>query len=614
MKTEIRIEMKKERISAFLAALLAAAAAFILCYYQPLYIVDKMWTDILYQQAFGASPNIRIIAIDEKTLEALGPFNTWDRDLSARLVETLCEDPDSAPAVIALDILYISNTDAGNDERLVQACQKAGNVITAANLVYDKSVVDDWDGGLYVDKAYIEMVEKPYDALREVSKYGFANTLQDRDGYIRQAKVYAETEEGNVYSLAWRTYDAYMEYLGREPKMPVLYGDHRFDFLYSGKSGAYETVSFIDVLEGRVDVRSFKDSIVMVGAYAPGMQDAFNVAVQKGEQMYGVEIHANIVDALIHGKTALPVPKALSALIMAAAAGGFLLAIRRIKVPTGAILLTLMIAAETLLGVWLSSHGWIIHLVSLPLVLIVAYAAHIVWNYVQERKRRQEVVDAFKKYVAPQIVDKVSKDGEFKLVLGGESRSIAVLFVDIRGFTSMSEFIRPERVVEILNEYLTLATQAILKNGGTLDKFIGDAAMAVFNAPFDLEDYVYRAVCAAMDIVEGADELERKLLRRFGKKISFGVGVHCGPAVVGNIGCDFRMDYTAIGDTVNTASRLEGAAKSGQILISEDVYEAVKDRVEADQIGAILLKGKSHGVLAYDLKKVTGQKPETADI
>lgn len=144
----------------------------------------------------------------------------------------------------------------------------------------------------------------------------------------------------------------------------------------------------------------------------------------------------------------------------------------------------------------------------------------------------------------------------------------------------------------------------IFKNGGTLDKFIGDATMAVFNAPFDLDDYIYRAVCTARDIAAGSQALEEKLMARFGKTVSFGIGVNCGRAVVGNIGCDFRMDYTAIGDTVNTAARLESNAKKGQILISESVYEAVKDRIEVSPIGEIPLKGKSKGVFVYQLDKV----------
>ncbi len=168
----------------------------------------------------------------------------------------------------------------------------------------------------------------------------------------------------------------------------------------------------------------------------------------------------------------------------------------------------------------------------------------------------------------------------------------------------MSESLQPEEVVGILNEYLNLTTDSIFKNGGTLDKFIGDATMAVFNAPFDLDDYIYKAVCTAKDIASGSAELQEKLQKRFGKTISFGIGVNCGNAVVGNIGCEARMDYTAIGDTVNTAARLESNAKPGQILISQDVYEQVKERVQVTEVGVIPLKGKSNGVFVYSVDEV----------
>ena len=211
--------------------------------------------------------------------------------------------------------------------------------------------------------------------------------------------------------------------------------------------------------------------------------------------------------------------------------------------------------------------------------------------------------------MAPQVVDGIMKSGQYKVALGGENRDIAVLFVDIRGFTPLSESLEPEQVVEILNEYLNLTTNSIFKNGGTLDKFIGDATMAVFNAPFDLDDYELRALRTAKDIVAGAKALEKSCMERFGRKVTFGVGVNCGEAVVGNIGCDFRMDYTAIGDTVNTAARLESNAKPGQVLISETIYERVKYKgVKVEPIGEIPLKGKSKGVFVYQLTEIDGVK------
>ena len=249
----------------------------------------------------------------------------------------------------------------------------------------------------------------------------------------------------------------------------------------------------------------------------------------------------------------------------------------------------------------LYANGFVLPVVLLPVVLVLIYLVQLVRGYISERLRRKRVVDVFKQYVAPQVVEKISKDKDFQLVLGGENRHIAVLFVDIRGFTTMSESMEPEQIVEILNEYLSLTTKAIFDNEGTLDKFVGDATMAVFNAPFALDDYIFKAVCAAWDMQCMAAVIEEKLLSRYGKSVAFGIGVNCGNAVVGNIGCDFRMDYTAIGDTVNTAARLESKAARGQILISADVYEAVKDRVKVSPIGEMELKGKSKGVFVYQL-------------
>lgn len=222
------------------------------------------------------------------------------------------------------------------------------------------------------------------------------------------------------------------------------------------------------------------------------------------------------------------------------------------------------VIVNIIIGKWLYENGTAVSIVEIPIVILLIYLYQLISGYLAEILKRRKVVNAFKKYVAPQIVDEISKKGDFEIVLGGENRHIAVLFVDIRGFTPMSESLEPEQVVEILNEYLNLTTQSIFKNGGTLDKFIGDATMAVFNAPFNLDDYIYRSVCTALDIAAGSDELEKKLMERFGKSVSFGIGVNCGQAVVGNIGCEFRMDYTAIGDTVNTAARLESNAKRGQ--------------------------------------------------
>ena len=595
--------MKKENIRKIIASIVVIMLTFILSVSGILYSFDKVVADKWYQKPTKTNPQIKIIAIDEKTLQAYGDMKTWDRTLPAELVELLYAEDKYAPCVTIFDIMYISDVEETSDLRFAESCKKAGSVITAVNTVYETAVTKQGDV-LVVDESNIGMVEYPFAALKEAASYGYANTIQDKDGYIRNATTEVEYQGEIIPSLAMKAYKMYCENQGTEPVMPKTYGGNKFGFTYSGKSGAYEILSMADVLEGKIAPQAFAGSVVFVGAYAPGMQDAYNVAIQKGSQMYGVEIHANILEALMEGKTNVPVSNVIYGLVVAIAVALFAAVCIKSKVAVSAVVMVLAIGANFTIGKVLYNNGKVMNLIILPIMFIVTFVYFLAEGYITEILRRRKVVSAFKKYVAPQVVDEISKQGDFKIVLGGESRDIAVLFVDIRGFTPMSESLEPEQVVEILNEYLQLTTESIFKNGGTLDKFIGDATMAVFNAPFDLDDYIYRAVCTARDIAAGSQELEEKLMKRFGKTVSFGIGVNCGRAVVGNIGCDFRMDYTAIGDTVNTAARLESNAKKGQILISEYVYEAVKDRVEVTEIGEIPLKGKSKGVFVYQVDNV----------
>lgn len=324
--------------------------------------------------------------------------------------------------------------------------------------------------------------------------------------------------------------------------------------------------------------------------------------------MYGVECHANIIEALAEEKLQLDVNKFLLAAIYTFVVLVVVYLIAGMSLLRGGVTVLATVALQLAACFALYENGLYMTLLPLPLILVAAYAFALVMHYLAAYMEKKRISDAFKKYVAPQVVDEVAKQGNYELKLGGQKKDIAVLFVDIRGFTPLSESLQPEQVVEILNEYLALTTGVIFKNGGTLDKFIGDAAMAVFNSPFELDDYVFRAVCTAWDIAVGSKQKEQMFVERFGVPVSCGIGVNCGDAVIGNVGCDFRMDYTAVGDTVNTAARLESNAKAGQILISEYVYERVKDRVGVNEIGEIPLKGKSKGVMVYEVTSVGGRQ------
>lgn len=603
MKT--RFYLKKSTVKRFVICAAIFVFAFLLSFSNVLYNIDSIFSDRLYQHGAVPNPKIKIVAIDERTINAYGDVSSWTRDITAALVDRLIGDGEHAPAVIGFDIMFVTEKDEAADARFAEACARAGNVVSAINVVY-RDRLSLHNGRLDVDKEHVEMVEYPYQKLRDSSDYGFANTYLDRDGYIRYAKTEAAYGGEVIRSFPVKIYEKYMEAQGMEAALPKTTSNGFYSFAYTGGSGTYEAVSLCDVLDGRIDPRAFEGAIVLVGAYAPGMQDAYAVPIERGEQMYGVEIHANIINALMDGRTSVPVNELVYALLTAVLAIIFGFLVEKMKILPATLMTFAFVLSDIVVTRLLYDAGLEMRLLEPVLTFLGLYTVRLVVGYIGETVKKRRILGAFRKYVAPEVVKEIAERGGYRLHLGGERRNIAVLFVDIRGFTPMSEGLKPEEVVEILNEYLSLTTDAIFKNKGTLDKFIGDATMAVFNAPFDLDDYVFRAVCAALDIAAGSAELEARLMARFGKSVSFGIGVNCGDAVVGNIGCEHRMDYTAIGDTVNTAARLEGKAGRGQILISEAVYRALEGRIDASEIGVIPLKGKTNDVFVYQLDGVRG--------
>ena len=224
------------------------------------------------------------------------------------------------------------------------------------------------------------------------------------------------------------------------------------------------------------------------------------------------------------------------------------------------------------------------------------------FNDMAKSLREKEVIKgAFSKYVTKSVVDRIlqHQDG---LKLGGEKKTVTVFFSDIRGFTPMSEVLTAEEVVHLLNEYFTAMTSIIFKYEGTLDKFMGDAIMAIYGAPIDMPDHAERAVLAAVEMSEKMKELQAKWKSEGKKEVNIGIGINTGEVVVGNIGSLERMEYTAIGDNVNLTQRLESVAEKGQILISGATYEKVKHKVNATPLDPIKVKGKAEKVIAYSVQ------------
>lgn len=589
----------------WITCILCAIIAFLGVFYNAFETVDKMVGDTLYHHPGYVNGEIRIIKIDDQSMNRLGDFSQWERSTYAKLLETLYVSEEVRPAVVGFDILFSSDKIKESDDYFAEVCAKYDNIVCGFSYVFEEELSVDAKGELVADVLTVQEKVVPYEALQKATKQGFVNALMDNeDSVIRSAFLYYDEDDGtrrDSFDLA--IYKKYMEFCGLEPQLPTE--DKIMTFRYSGKPTDYENISLVDVLDGKVPAETFDDCIVLVGAYAAGMMDSYYVPVDRGQQMYGVEVHANALQAIMEDKMIKAVPEWLDGMIAAVVVAMVILICEKLSAGKTLLFCLAVAAAKIGIGFGIFNAGWSWNNLVVPVMVMVIGIYYTILHYYKARKSKQNVERAFQKYVAPQIIKDIAKDGNYELKLGGETRQIAALFVDIRGFTPLSESLSPEQVVEILNEYLELTTNCIFRHGGTLDKFIGDAAMAVFNMPFDTEDYVYKAVLAAWDIVQGGKQMEERLKEKFGKSVSFGVGINCGPAVVGNIGCEFRMDYTAIGDTVNTAARLESNAPRGKIYISSAVYEQVKERITVEEVGTIPLKGKSNEVFVYS---VTGVK------
>ena len=583
-------------LAGFLAGVLAYAAPF---------DSGELWLgDSLFVHEKSVDNRIKIIGIDEASLQELGPFSGWSRQQAADLLNAF--DEAYAPAVIAFDINYFGGHDEEGDRALAEAAAKYDNVVMASYISYEAKLEPQADGSLQMNTMHVAQVEKPYEALDAVSYNGFTNTVQDTDNYVRRALLSVDWSGETTYNFAYEVYARYMQSMGQNggedaSSLLVPATDSRgiYGFDYTAAPGMYEVYSYADVAAGRCDTRVFQDCIVLVGAYCSGMMDQYMVPIARSTVMNGVEGQANHVNALLEGRTFRELPGWCGALLAAVIVGGYVWLVSHSRFQVG------MVGGMLLEGILLGAAKLLytqgLYWKCLTPVLGVAIVAlvRVVTGYLLERVRKKKILDVFRTYMAPQVVDERARTKNFQVELGGRNQEIAVLFVDIRGFTSLSESLTPGEVVGILNRYLGQVTEAIFRHEGTLDKFIGDAVMAVYNAPLDVEDYPLKAVLTGLDIVKAVEGLNEGLKRDFNVEIACGVGIHCGRAIVGNIGCDFRMDYTAIGDTVNTAERLESIAKSGQVLLSEEMYERVKQHFHAEFLGEHTLKGKQEKIKVF---------------
>lgn len=570
--------------------------------------LDNTASDALYQNRSAADGEIVLIGIDDRAIDELGPYGQWNRDIIAMTLEALNQSEDCRPAAIGVDVLYTGESTGDLDTWLAEAAGQYGNVVTACAAQFGTAVTKDEAGDYYLNKFSILSFEEPYAALRDVTTQGHINAMLDNDGILRHHLLKLDLPDGREYpSMALALAQMYHDYYDlRQVALPPTDARNFWYVPFCGEPGDFdESISVVDLISGEIPADYFAGKIVLIGPYTIGLQDNYITSIDHARQMYGVEYQANAIQALLRGEYKQEVRNNLQLMLLFGMLLLGLMGFWRRQVQFATILWAALCGGWVLLCIGVYQVGWVLHVLWIPVGVTILFSGSLAVNYIQAAAGRRQVTNTFKRYVAPEIVNEILKEGTETLELGGKLTTIAVLFVDVRGFTTMSEALAPPQVVEILNRYLTLIADCILKNGGTLDKFVGDAAMAFWGAPLPQEDYVMRAVQAAADMVDGSKALSEELMAQFGRTVSFGIGVHVGEAVVGNIGSPQRMDYTAIGDTVNTAARLEANAPAGTIYISRTVADILKDRICTTSLGdTIKLKGKKDGFEILTMDKI----------
>lgn len=550
---------------------------------------------------------IVIVGIDDKSLDKLGQISSWPRSDHAKLIDILNE---ADARVIAFDVLFAEST--SDDECLAASMRNAGNVILPVVYTY-KANANMGAGGL----KGTGMCIMPLGIFEDnAAALGHANVFPDGDGVVRRLPIILGSGGNNEPSLALATTSEYLNnpqaseypinndtlsFLGRSIPLDNNHGmiiNYVAGSLAIDKPTIFEEVSYVDVLRGEVDPLIFKDKIVLVGATAVGIGDVFWTPT--GEMMNGIEIHANAIQTILSANFLKPLDRGitgLSVLLLALFSGLITL---RLKVRWAIGSTVLIFAIYLFFAFTCFDNGIMMNMIYPPVAIVGSFMGICIYNYASERSEKNRITQTFGRYISTPVVNKILSAVENdELKLGGEQSEVTVAFADIRGFTGMSENTQPQELVRILNIYLSIVIDSVLKYDGMVNKFGGDSIMAVWNAPTRCEKHALMAVKAAMDAQNIIEMLHYKDTSL--PQIDFGIGVNTGLAIAGNLGSESRSEYSVIGDAVNIAARLTSAAKGGKIWIGAGTYDLVKSNVQVKALAPLELKGKSELIQAYEV-------------
>jgi len=460
------------------------------------------------------------------------------------------------------------------------------------------------------------------------ASYGFIDINPDPDGTLRHALLILRYRDQDFFpSLALQVVREYEQipdqqiaaYIAENGLERIQFGSHTLRPSHDGSAiinyaGSYETYrqySMWDVVTGGVSPETFKNKIVLVGATAKAIGDLRNTPFQGGEAYMGVEIHANIIDNILHstepgrGFLTRGAREEMADIAFIVLFGlGFGLWFARVPPLYSTLSLILILGA----------FGWFVYFAFvqwgswlsfvIPAGTLAAnYAAITSFRMIFEEREKRKIRKTFSQYLSPGVIALIEKDPQKYIRPGGETKELTVMFSDIRDFTTMSEGLTADELVHLLNEYLGAMTDALFRNYGTLDKYIGDAVMAFWGSPYPQDDHAFRACSCALEMIRCLDQLNDKWESEGRKRISIGIGVNTGPVNVGNMGSSKRLAWTVMGDNVNLASRLEGMTKQyrTRIVISEATYRQVKHQFVCRDLDKIRVKGKLQPVGIYEV-------------
>lgn len=635
-----------------------------ICYvYQPYFVrfLDSKIYDIIlrHNHTSNTSGLIEIIDIDERSLQEYGQW-PWPRYRVALLLQKLRQ---SGARAIGMDILF-AEPDANSPLVLKESLKRDLNIdIDFKNLpapLQDNDVLladilkqGPFVLGFYFSFGTVQSVERTHllkpvpvsvvsqgtGSARNVSLLkaqgvisplallseaapatGFINTVKDRDGILRTTPILME-HEGQYYanlglatlwaglqqpSMILKLNEGGVESLRFGQTVIPLDRNGRFTLHFRGKRQTFKYHSAADVLNGTITAEDVKGKLLLIGTSAAGLEDLRTTPFD----IYfpGVEAQATLMDNILTGDF-IKAPDWVPGLEFLVTIVAGLLIVLLISVASTNVVLPAIILLS--IFCWYGSewtfanhHFFVSPLFPLTNLALTFSVLTFTRMYHTEHDKAQ-IRQAFSRYVSPSLVDKIAGHPEL-LNLDGEEKEVTILFSDVRGFTGMSEKLSPTEVTTLLNQYLTPVTRIIREHQGTLDKFIGDAVMAFWNAPLDVENHQRQAVESSLGILKELPELNNQFKETFGLEIAIGIGLHSGEVRVGNMGSDDLFDYTVLGDNVNLTSRLEGLTKfyGVDIIISETLRHISMDGYDLQELDTVRVKGKENPVTLFTYRRL----------